>query len=103
MIILANGVIYQIFHFFFQLFGKIGDKVFFKFKTPVPIPEPKAFFEKATVREIVKNVGRVCDLIQFLAISRSLERIADHATNIAEDVSYMIDGAIVRHREYDGN
>ncbi|KJR43130.1 phosphate transport system regulatory protein PhoU [Candidatus Magnetoovum chiemensis] len=30
-------------------------------------------------------------------ISRSLERIADHSTNIAEMVIYMIDGRIIRH------
>ena len=36
--------------------------------------------------------------INLLAVSRQLERIADHATNIAEDVVYMIDGEIVRHR-----
>lgn len=34
---------------------------------------------------------------QFL-ISRHLERIADHATNIAEDVIYFITGSIHRHR-----
>lgn len=51
--------------------------------------------------EIRKDVSRVGLFIQFLAISRSLERIADHATNIAEDVTYMIEGAIVRHRMFD--
>ncbi len=37
-------------------------------------------------------------LIRYMLISRDLERIADHATNIAEDVIYMTEGQIVRHR-----
>jgi phosphate transport system protein len=37
-------------------------------------------------------------LIHLLSASRHLERIADHATNIAEDVIYMIEGVIVRHK-----
>ncbi len=36
-------------------------------------------------------------LSQYLTVSRHLERIADLATNIAEDVYYMIEGEIVRH------
>jgi phosphate transport system protein len=36
-------------------------------------------------------------LIHLLSCSRHLERIADHATNIAEDVIYMMEGVIVRH------
>jgi phosphate transport system protein len=40
-------------------------------------------------------------LIHLLSCSRHLERIADHATNIAEDVVYMIEGVIVRHRAED--
>ncbi|MEN6337849.1 MAG: phosphate signaling complex protein PhoU [Phycisphaerales bacterium] len=36
--------------------------------------------------------------IHMLSAARHLERIADHATNIAEDVIYMIEGVIVRHR-----
>lgn len=44
-------------------------------------------------------------LIHLLSVSRHLERIGDHATNIAEDVIYMIEGDIVRHKteEYKSN
>jgi phosphate transport system protein len=38
-------------------------------------------------------------LMRLLAVTRNLERIADLATNIAEDVIYMIDGDIVRHKD----
>ena len=37
-------------------------------------------------------------LLQLLSASRHLERIADSATNIAEDVYYMVEGEIIRHR-----
>ena len=46
---------------------------------------------------IKDNPDRVAYLINLLLISRHLERIADHATNIAEEVVYMIEGEIVRH------
>jgi len=36
-------------------------------------------------------------LLHLLSVSRYIERIADHATNIAEDVIYMLEGGIVRH------
>jgi phosphate transport system protein len=35
--------------------------------------------------------------IRLILISRSLERVADHATNIAEMVIYMVEGKMVRH------
>jgi phosphate transport system protein len=41
---------------------------------------------------------RVGDLINLLLVSRHLERIADLATNIAEEVIYMVEGEISRHK-----
>jgi phosphate transport system protein len=40
---------------------------------------------------------RIPSLLTLMAVSRNLERIADHATNIAEDVIYMTEGRIIRH------
>ena len=38
-------------------------------------------------------------LMPMLSASRCLERIADHCTNIAEDVEYFISGEITRHHK----
>ena len=36
--------------------------------------------------------------VQLILVSRHLERVADHATNIAEDVIYLAEGRQVKHR-----
>jgi phosphate transport system protein len=36
--------------------------------------------------------------LYFFSATRHIERIADHATNIAEDVIYLVEGEIARHR-----
>jgi len=56
-------------------------------------------------REVIQEMRRLMrsqpDLIEaalyLFSASRHLERIADHATNIAEDVIYLVDGEIARH------
>lgn len=56
--------------------------------------------------QIVRNVvssapqapEKMAAHLDLLSVSKNLERIADHATNIAEDVIYLTTGAIVRHR-----
>jgi len=46
---------------------------------------------------MAKDVSTVDRAVALLLIARYLERICDHATNIAEDVVYMVEGKIVKH------
>ena len=56
-------------------------------------------------REIIEQVSRhmrqspnnVDPGLHLFSAARQLERIADHATNIAEDVVYLVEGKIIRH------
>jgi phosphate transport system protein len=59
---------------------------------------------KHDIRVQIENMiradpSRLRPLLRLQAVSRNLERIADGATNIAEDVIYLVEGTIVRHRE----
>lgn len=53
-------------------------------------------------RDLIELMKRDTECVQraldHLFIARSLQRIADHATNIAEDVIFLVQGVNVRHR-----
>jgi len=54
------------------------------------------------IKEVIKEKPeRVGYLVNLLQISRHLERLADHCTNIAEEVIYLIEGEIIRHAKYE--
>ena len=50
------------------------------------------------VREMLKGPTDLASALAQLLIARSLERIADQATNISEEVVYMVEGDDIRHQ-----
>jgi len=42
--------------------------------------------------------GTIQRALDLILVARNLERVADHATNVAEDVIYMLQGKDIRHR-----
>ncbi len=46
---------------------------------------------------MVENPDTISRAIRLSFIAKSLERVADHATNIAELVVYLVEGKIIRH------
>lgn len=53
------------------------------------------------IQEVVEVMKQRSEMIEpalhLFSVIRHVERVADHATNIAEDVVYLVDGAIIRH------
>jgi phosphate transport system protein len=49
------------------------------------------------IAEMIKDPRHILQALDLILVSRNLERIADHATNIAEDVIYMVLGRDIRH------
>jgi phosphate transport system protein len=58
-------------------------------------------YNREIIAELIQHMQQSPEqapaLIAFFSAVRQLERIADHATNIAEDVVYLIEGEIIRH------
>jgi phosphate transport system protein len=59
-------------------------------------------FNRSVIAELQDVMRERPDLVEpalhFFSAARHVERIADHATNIAEDVIYLVEGEIARHR-----
>jgi phosphate transport system protein len=59
-------------------------------------------FNNEIIAELIADMRSSPTMVEpglsFFSATRHLERIADHATNIAEDVVYLVEGEIIRHR-----
>ena len=65
------------------------------------VDESRQRVRKMVLAGIKAEPERVESLLRINSVSKHIERIADMATNIAEDVIYMVEGDIVRHRAGD--
>jgi len=53
---------------------------------------------QALIAQMQQDPAVIPQAVDLLLVTRRLERIADHATNIAEDTLFMVTGVDVRHR-----
>jgi phosphate transport system protein len=65
------------------------------------VDEARLQIRHRILRGIKDDPEEVENLLRINSVSKHIERIADMATNIAEDVIYMVEGEIVRHRASD--
>ena len=65
------------------------------------VDEARLQIRHRVLRGIKDDPEDVENLLRINSVSKHIERIADMATNIAEDVIYMVEGEIVRHRASD--
>jgi phosphate transport system protein len=58
-------------------------------------------YNREIILEIIEAMRTSPDMVEpgisLFSATRHLERIADHATNVAEDVVYLVEGEIIRH------
>jgi phosphate transport system protein len=49
------------------------------------------------VQHMIENPDTIGRCLNLIVVAKSIERIADHATNVAEDVVYLCDAQDIRH------
>jgi len=65
------------------------------------VDEARQKIRRRILKGIQERPENLENLLRVNSISKHIERIADMATNVAEDVIYMVEGDIVRHRVRD--
>lgn len=65
------------------------------------VDEGRQRIRERVLRGITETPEIAESLMRINSVSKHIERLADMATNIAEDVIYMVEGEIVRHRASD--
>jgi phosphate transport system protein len=58
---------------------------------------------RVMLTEMARNPGAIVAALQMMLVARNLERIADLATNLAEDVIYIVEARTVKHHAEDAS
>ena len=56
-------------------------------------------FRKGLKEDLRLHAGQLNAWLQLMSTARNLERIADHATDIAQTIVYLQEGIIIRHKK----
>jgi phosphate transport system protein len=91
---LAGAMVREALDSFVQQNLKLADEVMAK-EVKVDALKDEIFDEQ--LKEMSANPATVRRGLDMILIARNLEKIGDHATNIAEDVIFMVKGKDIRH------
>jgi phosphate transport system protein len=62
-------------------------------------------YKVSITQELIRKMCADCEVvdvaIQLMVIARNLERVADLSTNIGENVTFMVEGKVVKHQSFD--
>lgn len=92
---IATGMVRQVLDAFVNMDGPLARRVI---RTDSEVDRYHADIIRDVIARMQKSPDAVEAGLSLFSAVRHLERIADHATNIAEDVIYLVDGELVRHR-----
>lgn len=71
----------------------------------LPADDTVDTLERSIIADVIAlmktNAGFIESGVSLITIARRVERMADHATNIAENVIFMFESKLVRHNRFD--
>jgi phosphate transport system protein len=66
------------------------------------VNEYRNSLHRTLVTYMFEDARRITPALELILVSQSLERVADLATNIAEEVVFLVEGTVIRHSPSDG-
>ena len=100
MVAMANGMVHAALDAFLRMDGAEAQRIL-RMDNEVDSLGLEIVEQLQQAMHAVPN--EVVPALNCFSAVHSVERIADHATNIAEDVIYLVGGEIIRHRHQTGN